>query len=1832
MSAVREYLVYGVDDAHKHLWPVHYHLIRGDFLAAIDTVRKGANPLDHDSRCASALALCYELFFKTLNKCLNSTVPLGSRSWQTTGPSPPSQGLSAANRSPKLLKAKQDENTTVTELHGMADYNLPSVPSTGGNEDTEALLFTPYIEVFITTHYSDAAELTQNKLVRRLKGLLAVLKTMSERENILLHSKNELLRAIHFLEYPTLYASLMDYMFKNARVYGMSSVDVADVWDARRVWRAASSKDVKLQSLTKFISHIATLVQDLCGIFHVNIYSKSQKNFGALYSGHDRHLRLPGMDPHIIETLAHMAFVTNNALLFDAMVVQEPFLQGADAFKWTDLLSQLLTSSSQMRPFTEPLMRRSLRNNVEYRVSVPANLYKHAARQSAALDLSMIGVRRVYKLPMANSRYSYVKHFEQESTLLPECWPLIRVDGRGFTGFSRLHRFRKPNEPLALGVMNAAAAHVMSTFDDIVLAYGHSDEYRKILSSVVSTFSAAYCFHWSSFYPNKPLKALPTFDGRIVLYPRFEHIVNYFSWRHVDCHVNNQYNICFWCLVADGKSPDEAYKWLKAIQHTRKGDKNEYIFQSRGINYNNLPRIFRKGTTLVRFSGTKASEHDISLDSVTISAEERPEVTQSTTSSTAEPTPQSGCGDMIELTIGDTEISAISQKLDAICTPLGIGVVHCDNTSPDFWKAVAPSYDASSDVASRHGIATLSTLSRDQIVSLNAGSGEGKDLRRHDKKVKRSLSNVFGDQKFSVPEAELGPTHPDQSQPASTRNRTTAENQCGSSRICPYGGRREPQKRANSAPNHHFGYWYFDGHSKYEDKSQYRGRPLHETLHTEFRISLLSSNAQHLDLKGFMNLAFVLLVVINFRAVMTNFRKYGLLLEFPTVYKLMHDDWPLTRCCIKVHISIVFAWGIERFIAPLSTKALTSPVVFLQALNLAILLCYPYLTVVVLKTEPALSALMLATSVVWALKIYSFHHVCFDYRRAVCNGEDLSEICKTRMEARAAAHYPGCIKLAELYRFLIMPTVCFQFYYPHMRRVRWLNALKHFGQFLFLLAVARIIGDQYIVVTVSSTFTMEEFKSANFSTVAYHILDRMLLLSIPVLYCWLTMFAVIFHHWLNFLAEITRFGDRRFYGDWWNAACFGEYWRKWNLPIHQFIVRHISKPLHKLGVPWEATKVIVFTISAALHEYLISVPLGLGWTGYVFWAMMGQIPLLMITRLTANCWQRIILVPFLLHGATAGRVTLLVPLGREARFICIEAGRAPPAKMANVQLDGICRNLKSTIEDTDALYKSIQMGVTKPPRSTAQKKTGHTVRFGETKQHGRRWIPPMTEPPQYGAPVASPVCSPQHKVFYPPENKAVQQNIDYMTYATRSEFFRSLNVDLEGWTEAQRKVFYDLVAAAEREMHNESERLQREYSLQLEAKLEHLNREMAQAHGAVVAEVSELRLDRERLSFDEVENRRRSKLMQDNLHRLQKSYDNLMEECTAKSSEIVRLNSVLAATERSFLSFKQRMMELESDLNARLQQIDSLHEEVSSAYKQMEAASNNNVKSERALASTKNELKNSQDQLTELRLELESMQLGAQLAAGEKASLEVKVRSLEKEVSQLTAEKMRLELHVATLETGTIVSLKEQCKRLEEQRNLARVEAATCDKRQELAQAKRELEAVQYQCEQLTDENKTLLRENSALTRQLEEVRRRAKDCENDLFQLKCQAHVLKQSGHRILLARERTGELPAPDTAPSEGVPAEPVKPPRRDIFAPTMFDGPDAETQEKIDILESELTELHLEKDRMVSEMTRCRVDPKSPALERRRYHMLEKSVAETNNRIHEVSESIRQLQIPN
>ncbi|KAI5742907.1 hypothetical protein M8J77_012493 [Diaphorina citri] len=125
--------------------------------------------------------------------------------------------------------------------------------------------------------------------------------------------------------------------------------------------------------------------------------------------------------------------------------------------------------------------------------------------------------------------------------------------------------------------------------------------------------------------------------------------------------------------------------------------------------------------------------------------------------------------------------------------------------------------------------------------------------------------------------------------------------------------------------------------------------------------------------------------------------------------------------------------------------------------------------------------------------------------------------------------------------------------------------------------------------------------------------ERLLKLSIPNHLIWLIFFYLFFHSLLNLTGEVLHFADRNFYADWWNADNTDTFWRNWNMPIHQWAVRHLYKPLVEQGYSRLTASSLVFFISAFMHEYLVSVPL----RTYKIWAfmgMMGQIPLSMLSR------------------------------------------------------------------------------------------------------------------------------------------------------------------------------------------------------------------------------------------------------------------------------------------------------------------------------------------------------------------------------------------------------------------------------------------------------------------------------------------------------------------------------------------------------------------------------------------------------------------------------------------
>ncbi|KKK12936.1 tRNA(His) guanylyltransferase [Aspergillus ochraceoroseus] len=255
---------------------------------------------------------------------------------------------------------------------------------------------------------------------------------------------------------------------------------------------------------------------------------------------------------------------------------------------------------------------------------------------------------------MANSKYEYVKSFEQPDTLLPNTWivgsdadTLTYGDDVSILRLSDRYAFKKPNDRRALDLMNAAAVEVMKDLPDLAIAYGVSDEYRfvvrcsllvarllasasaslrtavatdsilssfvfhpscelferrsaKLVTTIVSTFTAHYIYLWGTYFTENPLQPpyLPSFDGRAVVYPAMGNLRDYMSWRQVDCHINNLYNTTFWTMVQQGGMSNTDAE--RELQGTVSSDKNEILFTRFGINYNNEDEMYKKGSVIYR--------------------------------------------------------------------------------------------------------------------------------------------------------------------------------------------------------------------------------------------------------------------------------------------------------------------------------------------------------------------------------------------------------------------------------------------------------------------------------------------------------------------------------------------------------------------------------------------------------------------------------------------------------------------------------------------------------------------------------------------------------------------------------------------------------------------------------------------------------------------------------------------------------------------------------------------------------------------------------------------------------------------------------------------------------------------------------------------------------------------------------------------------------------------------------------------------------------------------------------------------------------------------------
>ena len=238
---------------------------------------------------------------------------------------------------------------------------------------------------------------------------------------------------------------------------------------------------------------------------------------------------------------------------------------------------------------------------------------------------------------------------------------------------------------------------------------------------------------------------------------------------------------------------------------------------------------------------------------------------------------------------------------------------------------------------------------------------------------------------------------------------------------------------------------------------------------------------------------------------------------------------------------------------------------------------------------------------------------------------------KEKERGGTAVQWPSNVSLKDFLSFLVLPTLTYESSFPRTTHIRWTFVILKLLQGALCQATALAILFNFLVPVLEDPTPSTALTPGlpSFLIAPASIVMDLIRLSLPSIAIWLCGFVGFFSCFLGVLAEVTQYGDRCFYGCWWNANTLGGFWSSWNLPVHVFAKRHLLLEtqlyfrLRKRGAI-----LLTFLASAILHELVLSVAFKTI-RPWFFLAMLSQIPLIVLSRSVQGVGGR--------EGATASR-------------------------------------------------------------------------------------------------------------------------------------------------------------------------------------------------------------------------------------------------------------------------------------------------------------------------------------------------------------------------------------------------------------------------------------------------------------------------------------------------------------------------------------------------------------------------------------------------------------------
>nr|XP_019049785.1 sterol O-acyltransferase [Kwoniella bestiolae CBS 10118]OCF28715.1 sterol O-acyltransferase [Kwoniella bestiolae CBS 10118] len=194
--------------------------------------------------------------------------------------------------------------------------------------------------------------------------------------------------------------------------------------------------------------------------------------------------------------------------------------------------------------------------------------------------------------------------------------------------------------------------------------------------------------------------------------------------------------------------------------------------------------------------------------------------------------------------------------------------------------------------------------------------------------------------------------------------------------------------------------------------------------------------------------------------------------------------------------------------------------------------------------------------------------------------------------------WPQNVTYKHFLDFMFFPTLVYQLEYPRTKTMRPLVVVEKVVATLGTFSLIYTITEHYILPVIPKP--------------GDPLLRSFINLALPMMVNYL---FIIFECVCTGFAELSYFADREFYQDWWNSTSWDQFSRKWNKPVHTFLLRHVyASTMTGLQLSRTSAAFVTFLLSALCHELVMAV-VTKKIRPYLFLMQMAQLPMIALGKL-----------------------------------------------------------------------------------------------------------------------------------------------------------------------------------------------------------------------------------------------------------------------------------------------------------------------------------------------------------------------------------------------------------------------------------------------------------------------------------------------------------------------------------------------------------------------------------------------------------------------------------------